>query len=396
MKPRRIGFLIPEFPQQTHIAWWRVSEEMVAAGTNVLLLSTRRPNDVCPHPQLERAAEATVYIWPPAWIDISAAPSAVSNTLKIARYLISLDSRRGLQRIRALALVIAATRLLRISRSYRLDHLFVHSCADAAHVAAICKMLGGPPYSLRLGGDLEVYGGDHRAKMAEATLIVSAAKSYEERLVNEVGLSRQRIMWSWVGTDTDHFHPDGSQPEGETLRIITVARLNRAKGFQYMIPALALLRESVDFRYRIVGAGPFESEIRALVSNWDLNRNVEFLGARSATDVASLLQESDLFVLPTSGIGEGTPAAVCEAMSTGIPVVATNVGGLADMIVDGSNGYLVPPSDVPALAMAISRIAMDRPLGTRMGAAGRAKAVEQYDVGAIAKSILAKIDELTG
>jgi len=396
MRPSRIGFLIPEFPQQTHIAWWRVSEAIRSAGVNVQLLSTRRPTEPCPHPQLRRAADSTIYLWPPSPEDISVMPAVALRLPGVARYLGSLTARRGKQRVKTLAFVLAASRLLRISRLQQLDHIFVHSCADAAHVAALCRILGGPAYSLRLGGDLEIYGGDHQAKMAGATLIVPAARSYEPRLINEVGVVPERIMWSWVGTDTDHFRPNATRVADGPLRIITVARLNSAKGYQFMIPALALLRDRGSaFRYRIVGAGPFEPEIRKLVAEHRLEGQVELLGSRSTDEIAELLRESDLFVLPSFGIGEGTPAAVCEAMSAGLPVIATTVGGLADMITEGVHGYLVPPSDSRALADAVARVGQDHKLRSRMGAAARAKAVEQYGCGAVAGRILDKISQLT-
>jgi colanic acid/amylovoran biosynthesis glycosyltransferase len=396
MKPSRVGFLIPEFPQQTHIAWWRVSEAMRLAGVDVQMISTRPTTEPCPHPQLRRVAESTSYLWPPSPEDLSVMPTAVIRLPMVAAYIGSLKVPRGKHRLKTVAFVLAALRLLRISRLHQLDHIFVHSCADAAHVAALCRILGGPAYSLRLGGDLEVYGGDHQAKMAGATLIVPAAQSYEARLINEVGIAPERIMWSWVGTDTHQFRPGTTRGEAGPLRIITVARLNQAKGYQVMIPALALLRDQgLAFCYRIVGAGPFEGEIRKLLAEYRLESQIEILGSRSTEQIANLLRESDLFVLPTSGIGEGTPAAICEAMSAALPVVATTVGGLADMITEGVHGYLVPPGDTQALADAIARLAQNRKLGLKMGTAARAKAIEQYDYRAVAGRILDKIDQLT-
>jgi glycosyltransferase involved in cell wall biosynthesis len=313
----------------------------------------------------------------------------------MARYLGLLKGYRGKQRLKTLAFAFAALRLLHISRLRQLDHVFIHSCADAAHVGALCRVLGGPNYSLRLGGDLEVYGSDHEAKMAGATLIVPAAQAHEPRLINEVGVAPKRVMWSWVGTDTDQFHPEANWIDHELLRIITVARLNPAKGYEFMVRALALLRDrGLAFSYRIVGAGPFEPQIRQLVREHGLERHVALLGSRSTDEIAELLRESDLFVLPTCGIGEGTPAAVCEAMSAGLPVVATRVGGLADMITEGVHGRLVPPRDVQALADAVASVAQDRTIGLRMGAAARAKALEEYDYRAVAKKILGKISDL--
>ena len=396
MRPARVGFLIPEFPQQTHISWWRVSEGMRLAGAHVQLLSTRRTKAPCPHPQLRRAAEQTFYLWPPSLDDLRTVVGVVHRLPSAIEYLKSLKGPRGIQRLKTVAFALAALRLLRICRLQELDHLFFHSCADAAHVAALCRILGGPAYSLRLGGDLEAYGDDHDAKMRSATLIVPAAKSHEQQVIKEAGVAPDRVMWSWVGTDTDEFYPRATAKDGGPLQIITVARLNPAKGHETMVRALALIRDrGLAFNCQFVGAGSFEPQIRRLVREHRLERQIELLGSRCADEIAQLLRESDLFVLPTSGIGEGTPAAVCEAMSAGLPVIATKVGGLADMITEGVHGCLVPPGDAQALADAIVRVAQDSGFRRRTGAAARAKAVAQYDFRAVADKILDKIGQLT-
>lgn len=344
-KLQRIGFLIPEFPTQTHIAWWRISHAMRSQGVEVHLLSTRRPDDGCPHPMLQQAARETFYLWPLSAADaLMALPVAARNPAGLGRFIGSLKAFKGLRRARVLGLLAAAVRLHRFSRARSLDHVFVHSCGDAAYVVAMCRLLGGPAYSLRLGGDLEVYGTDHPAKMKRATLIVPAAAPYEDRLVNEVGLERDQIVWSWVGTDTELFRPSGTPREDGPLRIVTVARLNLAKGYQHAVPAIASLRDrGVDVHYTIVGEGRYRPDIEKLIEELGLASRVWLVGSKSAEEIAEIHARSDLFMLPTSGIGEGTPAAVCEAMSAGLPILATAVGGLADMVTQGVHGRLVQP-----------------------------------------------------
>src|SRR5262245_19357948 len=108
MRPTRLGFLIPEFPQQTHIAWWRVSEGMRLAGVDVQLLSTRGPTESCPHPQLRHAAERTIYLWPPSPKIVSVALTAAARLPATARYLRSLKAYRGKQRLKTVAFALAA------------------------------------------------------------------------------------------------------------------------------------------------------------------------------------------------------------------------------------------------------------------------------------------------
>ena len=123
--------------------------EGVSAGVEVRLLSTRRPNQACPHPCLVEAAKETSYLWPPSPSDLRSVPALLRHLGAVPRYVIGLKGVRGLQRLRALAFVASAMRLLRLATAWRLDHVFMHSCGDAAHVGALCRLLGGPAYSLR-------------------------------------------------------------------------------------------------------------------------------------------------------------------------------------------------------------------------------------------------------
>jgi glycosyltransferase involved in cell wall biosynthesis len=107
-----------------------------------------------------------------------------------------------------------------------------------------------------------------------------------------------------------------------------------------------------------------------------LSHRVELLGARA--DVPDLLARSDVFVL--SSRSEGFPVSVLEAMAAGLPVVATDVGGVGEAVEDGETGFLIPAADSEALAAALERLLVDGELRRRLGAAGRARALRLFDV----------------
>ena len=104
------------------------------------------------------------------------------------------------------------------------------------------------------------------------------------------------------------------------------------------------------------------------------------LGERA--DVPELLAAADVFVL--SSASEGAPLSILEAMAAGLPVVASNVGGIAELVEDGVTGLLVPPADPVRLAQALARVLDDRDLRQRLGTAGRARARERFDLGGLA------------
>ena len=156
-------------------------------------------------------------------------------------------------------------------------------------------------------------------------------------------------------------------------RIVTVGRFAYPKDYATLVDALA--RIDADYRASFVGEGPDRAAVAADVCRHVAGR-VELLGARG--DVPELLAAADLFVL--SSRSEGLPISVLEAMAAGLPVVATDVGGVSELVVDGETGFLVPPADPGALAEAVERLLRDHELRHRFGAAGRLRAERRFDV----------------
>jgi glycosyltransferase involved in cell wall biosynthesis len=157
-------------------------------------------------------------------------------------------------------------------------------------------------------------------------------------------------------------------------RIIAVGRLKAPKDFLTLVRAAGMLPEGAETL--IVGEGPdrprLEQEIRAL----GVAERVRLLGERY--DVPKLLADADVFVL--SSASEGMPVSVLEAMAAGLPVVSSHVGGVPELVVDGETGILVRPGDASALAAALSSLIADPAERRRLGAAGRARAEERFDL----------------
>jgi glycosyltransferase involved in cell wall biosynthesis len=160
-------------------------------------------------------------------------------------------------------------------------------------------------------------------------------------------------------------------------RLIAVGRLKAPKDFLTLVRALARLPEG-GFEVMLVGDGPDRGEVEDELRKLGVEGRVKLAGERS--DVPALLADSDVFVL--SSRSEGLPVSVLEAMAAELPVVASNVGGLGELVVDGETGVLVPPGDPEALAEALGRLIGDRELRRRLGAAGRARAERLFDLDA--------------
>ena len=387
----RIGYLIPEFPTQTHAFFWREIQALEKLRCEVFLASTRRPSAECRHSFAGPARKRTRYLFPPRLLSVLlTALARPVQTAKSIRYVLGLTETSLVRRFSYIGLVAAAAELYRHARITKMQHVHIHSCATAAHVGAICSLLGGPPYSLTLHGDLPVYGVDHRQKMARAEFVAVVTKDLQRQVVEQVGLSADRVPVIWMGVDTNRFVDNASprSPAG-SLRITTVARLHPAKGH---IHALAAVRVAIDrgcdVHYTIAGEGPQRNAIEREIARLQLGERVQLVGTLSEEEVLQLLQSSDVFVLPSVGKGEAAPVSVMEAMSCGLPVVCSIIGGTPDMITDRIDGILVEKGDEEGLADALIRLATNPDDRRRLGDAARRRAVSTFDVRVTASRLL--------
>lgn len=379
-----IGYLVPEFPSQTHAFFWREICALEQAGISIIVLSTSRPPaESCPHDFAAEARARTHYLFPPRVA--AALAGLVLRPGKAARatgYILGLRETPVLQRLKLLALVPTAMELVRTAQRTGFSHVHIHSCANAAHLGMLGHTLGDLGYSLTLHGDLPVYGTDHGAKMQYASFVSAVTRPLQNSLEDNIGRGRPYPL-IWMGVDTDRFRPaPDRQPRDPSapLRVLTVARLNAAKGHVFFLRAMARLREEgIEIDYRIAGEGPARSEIEAEVTSLGLDDQVSLLGSVSEDRVIELLQESDVAALTSFGLGEAAPVSVMEAMACGVPCIVSIIGGTPDMITHERNGMLVAQKDVEAIAEALKSLSCSREKLAEMSRCARETAETRFD-----------------
>jgi colanic acid/amylovoran biosynthesis glycosyltransferase len=392
----RLGYLVPEFPAQTHVFFWREARELEALGVDLRWLSTRRPFAACPHAFGPAAAASTHYVFPPRFsMALASLLRSPRGGARCLSYLAGLRESPLGQRARRLGLIACAADLAGFASRQRLAHLHVHSCAEAAHLAALAARLTGLSYSLTLHGDLPVYGRDHAAKMADARFVSVVTRDLQKQVTSVIGLPAHRVPVVRMGVDVGLFTPaPRNQAAGTGFHVVTVARLAEVKGHRFALRALrSLIDDGLDAVYTIAGDGPDRAVIQHEADNLGLSGRVRFAGSLNEVDVLGLLRTADAFVLPSVGLGEAAPVAVMEAMSTGIPVVCSIIGGVPELVEDGAEGFLVPQGRAEAIAVALKRLADDTPLRRRMSEAGRARAVSEFSARASAGKLLEAIRE---
>ena len=168
----------------------------------------------------------------------------------------------------------------------------------------------------------------------------------------------------------------------KNIFLLSIGRLTYQKGHEFLVQAISkIIRRFPNARAGICGEGPLRAQLESQILELGLSDHVKLLGARD--DVSPLLAAADIFVLPSRW--EGLSRALMEAMAAGLPVVATSVDGVKDLITDGVHGLLVPPEDSEGLEKSILQLLTDPQMRKRMGAAAQAHVLDVHSADAMCR-----------
>ncbi|NQV27608.1 MAG: glycosyltransferase [Rhodopirellula sp.] len=272
-------------------------------------------------------------------------------------------------------------RLRRLTKIFR-DGQFdvVHTHNTLAHFyGAIAARLAGVPVVVN------TQHGRGCGKSWKAKLQFRLANRLTDRVVgvsedaaklcrNDDARSADRTIALWNGVDLDRFEYRG--PSTQPVAI-SVARLSPEKDFATLLRATwILIKDRPDFRLKIVGDGAERQKLEQLADDLSLNHHVEFLGERS--DISKLLPQAGFFV--SSSRTEGISLTLLEAMSVGLPVVTTRVGGNPEIVVDGKTGRLVSPDSPEELALAMRDLLQDQEAWPVYGELARQRVEQHFNV----------------
>jgi glycosyltransferase involved in cell wall biosynthesis len=269
------------------------------------------------------------------------------------------------------------------------DHDFavVHQHAGARSIRRLISLSSDARLIVHLHGRITDTSPKHVIPVdIQGADVIIAASDAVARQVSELN-----PIVVHAGMETPNEPSLGEKASRPTIVIGTACRLVPPKGLVDLIRALAMLTpEFSHLRLEIAGSGPQRGDLEAEVHRLGLTSHVAFLGWQR--DLRPMFQRWDVFAMPT--LDEGFGMAALEAMAAGLPVVATAVGGLPEIIVESQTGYLVPPADVPALAKSLRLLILDAELRQAMGEAGRDRVREDFSVDRMVAQIAAIYDSL--
>lgn len=260
-------------------------------------------------------------------------------------------------------------------RAEGLRHVHVHFVNVASDVALLaCRFDPALTWSFTVHGPVELLDVEsHKLalKASDAAAVVCIS-DFARSQVAAVADPGARLHTVRCGIDASQFAPRPRTGRGRT--ILCVGALSRRKGHAVLLEACARVPGA---RLVLAGDGPERERLEARAA--ELGADVTFLGAVGHDRVAGLYAEADVFCLPS--FAEGVPTVLMEAMAMEVPVVATAIMGVPELVEDGRSGLLVPPARADRLAEALIRILDDPELARRLGRAGREKVLADYERG---------------
>lgn len=393
----KIAYLTNQYPKTSHTFIRREIEEVERCGHAVERFSIRTSTEplVDAHDLRERARTRVLLDGGVPGLAIDAAWVLATRPLRALRALsialrMSRRSSRGV--VRHLAYFAEACTLARIATREHIDHVHAHFATNPVDVALLCRALGGPPYSFTahgtadfgLGatessGPLAGAGASLACKIEQAAFVVAVSDDGRRRLAEHTAVHElHKLHVVRCGLDRSFLDaPRHAIPADR--RVVCVARLSHEKGLPVLLRAAArLARELLEFELVLVGDGPQRAELEALVRAEQIDAHVRFAGWQDGAAVRRTILASRALVLASHS--EGLPVVIMEALALGRPVIATNVGGVGELVEPASTGWLVPPGSERALADAL-REALTMPPDEleRRGCRGAERVTTRHD-----------------
>lgn len=389
--------MLGTYPRATDTFIQREVQAVRAAGVEVETFAVRTPGEdqlVGPEQRTEHARTSYLLASGPGALTGAVLRLLVRHPLRWGQAAATAWSGRlpGARDTLLLVVYFAEAALLaRRARAGRIDHLHNHFGDQSGTVTMLAAQLAGLPFSMTVHGpdiffDRQRWRLDVKTDRAAFVACISHfSRSQVMSVSDPAGWSRLHIVH--CGVTPSVFAEPVDDPA--RLSLLTVGRLDRVKGVDVLLEALRLVgaqgqRPHLD----IVGDGPDRARLERRVRDLGLTGQVSFLGYLDQAQVRERLRQTDVFALPS--FAEGVPVVLMEAMAARVPVLATNVMGVSELVDDGVVGFLVPPGDARALAERLQALIACGPAQRRnMGGAGRRKVEQEFDVGVEGRKLAA-------
>ncbi len=286
-----------------------------------------------------------------------------------------------------LSRLFVLTNLLRLLKSVKPDIIHTYMLTAnfygrvAAVIARVPVIIASERSLVELGKDKNLYLIYKLLAVVTSGIICNSNKTYES-LVIKYSIDRKKVFTVHNGINvSEYFKGKSLKNRGKLTKHVigTVGRLYPVKNHRYFLDIAKVILEAINdksVKFLIVGGGPLKNVLESYSKKLGIENNIEFAGDRN--DIADLLQRMDIFVM--TSLYEGFPNAIMEAMGIGLPVVATDVGGIGELVIDGETGFLCQSNDANALAKKVMSLLNNGNEAKRMGENGRKRILNEFGV----------------
>ena len=303
--------------------------------------------------------------------------------------------------VRAVLIFPKAVRMSVEMRKNNVRHVHAHFATHPALAAWIIHRIAGISYSVTVHAhDIYVSQTMLKTKMNSASFII-AISEFNRRFLNQhVGTQiNEKIRVVHCGIDAAVYSGNASGlKEDGYFEIKSIGSLEPYKGARYLIEACALLVErNIPLRCEIIGQGILQSSLQELIRQYKLDEVVFLAGAKTQTQVANALAEADCYVQPSiiteTGKMEGIPVAIMEALGSGLPVIASDISGISELVRAGETGYLVKEKNALDLANALEHVYKNMNEAQAFAKNGQELVVSDYDININAAQVAALFEQ---
>lgn len=288
--------------------------------------------------------------------------------------------------LRALFIFPAAVEMAEEMRTLDIKHIHAHYATHPALTAWIISRFTGIPFSISVHAhDIFVNRSMLKQKLQRAVFIRAISEFNKNFLAVRYGQDIDRkIVVIHCGIIPDWYLRQPGD-DSKDFQIISVGSLQAYKGHKFLVRACGLLKEQgFPFHCRIVGDGELQKELSVLIESLDLSEKVDLVGPKTEEEVAELLAQSDCFVLPSiitrTGKMEGIPVVLMEALASQLPVIASDISGIPELVQHQVSGILVPPEDTAKIAGQIIWVHDHPQESAEMAANGRKIVLNEFDL----------------
>ena len=267
-------------------------------------------------------------------------------------------------------------------RQEKIEHIHNHFGDNTGNVTLMASLITKIPFSISIHGphiffDAKDWALDVKAVYARFIACIGYyCRSQLMLYTDSSNWEKFKIVRCGIDFDAYHFN---ARNKKEIKNLVYVGRLDVEKGVPVLISSMSILKEKgYDVKLTLLGDGPDRGYLEKIADNSGVSKQIDFRGFVSQEVVADTLAKSDVFVLPS--FAEGIPVSLMEAMAIGVPVIATDVGGVTELVVDQETGQVVHASDEKGLAAAIARYVDDQAFYRKISEQAREKVMQEFDI----------------